>query len=122
VFVLRIDQRIRKWTDAGAHVAEHQVRNVASRHPQIHPDGAASAFDDRVRESELRVELERPRLHGDGARRRPRLGQLVDDADMNAKTRQPQREDESGWAGAGDQDFGAIHFPTLPRLSCSAGL
>src|SRR5580704_847761 len=79
VFVLGKDQRVRKWADARAHVAEDCMSRLLACHPEIHGDGLPPMLDDRVSEADLAVQLERPRLHSNRARGCPRLCGLVYD-------------------------------------------
>ena len=61
-------------------------------------------IDDRIREADLAVQLERARLHGERARRRARPCRLVDDPDAHAQPRQPQGQHQPGRPGADDED------------------
>ncbi len=67
MLVLRIDQRVRIRAQPLPHVAESDVTDLSSRHPEIDGDGLAPGIDHRVREADLTVELERARLHGQRA-------------------------------------------------------
>src|SRR5207237_1899904 len=76
---------------------------------QIDGGEPQSALDDRVCEADLSIELERSRMHNERTRCRTGLGRFIDDADANAASREPQRKDEAGRSGAGDQDIGIGH-------------
>src|ERR1700674_4768029 len=63
-----------------------------------------SARDDSVVNSNLVIELQRACLHGERAGRRAWFRGFVDDSDLDAELRQPEREHEAGRSGAGDKD------------------
>ena len=65
--------------------------------------------DDLVGQPELPVELERPRVHAQRARRRPGLRGLVDDAHAHAEPAEPEGEHQARRARAGDEDLGIRH-------------
>ena len=69
----------------------------------------------------LAIKFKRARVDGESARRRARLGGLVDDARSHSQLGQPEREDETRRPGAGDQDIAARHrFPhVLPEAEPS---
>ena len=117
VLVLRKNQRVGKRTDAGADIAEDCVRDVFAGGPEI--DGAhwPSSRNDRVSDADLAVQLERACLHGERARRRPRLLGLVDDPHAHAQQRQPQRQHKTGRPGADNEDLGVGHFRATHRWS-----
>src|SRR5580693_2830049 len=50
VFVLGKDQRVWKWADARAHVAEDCMCRLVAGHPEIHGYGLPPTLDDRVSE------------------------------------------------------------------------
>src|ERR1700677_673126 len=77
-----------------------------------------ASFDDLVGEIELAVELQRSRLHCDGARSRSRRRGLVDDAEADALLCEPEREHQSRGACADDQNVAAFHR-FLPHLTAS---
>ena len=68
-----------------------------------------AALDHGVGEVELAVEFERARLNGQGARGRAGLRRLVDDAHLDAELGEPERQDETGRAGADDQNIRIHH-------------
>ena len=90
VLVLGKDQRVRKRAEACAHLAEDGARHLLAGHPEIRGEGLPSTLDDRVSEADLAVQLQRACLHGNRARRRPRLRRLVDDPHAHAQPRQPE--------------------------------
>ena len=90
VFVLRIDQRVGKWTDIRTHVSEYHVRGPLACDPQVDRGHLAAAGDDGVGKADLAVQLERARLHSERTRRRARFRSLIDDPDADAKTSEPQ--------------------------------
>jgi hypothetical protein len=74
-------------------------------------DGVAFRHD-RVCEIELPVKLERSRVDRQRSRGGSGPGRLVDDPDRDALFRQPEGEDQSGWAGADDQHARIGHGAT----------
>ena len=109
VLILRKDERIRVWADAAAHVAEPEVGNFPAGDPQVCRADLASAREHGVRESDLVIELERPRLHRDGARGGRRLRVRVDDAKVHPQPLQPEGEDQAGRTGADDEHVRLYH-------------
>ena len=58
-----------------------------------------------VDDAELPVKLQRARLHRKRPRRLARAGIHVDDADVDAEPRQPERQSEAGRPGADDENL-----------------
>ena len=122
--VLRKDQREAVGTEPLANALERYARGARAVHPEVEIGNLHSAGNDRVRQSDLVIELQRTRLDGEGTRCRARFGSLVDDPYGDAESRQPQREDESGRTSSDNQDERVIHrftftvqgysFPELP--------
>ena len=80
VLVLRIDHDVRKWAETCSDVAESACARLLCRATQRLTRGQLpSTSHDLVREPICLYELERPRVDGERARRRSRLGGLVDD-------------------------------------------
>ena len=104
MFVLRKDLRIRKRTQAQAHLAEDGPCHLAAGNPEIRSEDLSSTFDHRVRQAHLAVQFERARLDGQRARRRPRLRRPVDDPHSHAQPRQPQRQHEARRAGPNNEN------------------
>ena len=77
-------------------------------HPEIDGGHLPSALDDRVREADLAVQLERACLHGERARGRSRLRRLVDDSHADTQPRQPQRQHQARRSCADDEDVSAF--------------
>src|SRR5271170_3849174 len=90
VFVLRKDERVRKWAESCAHFAEYGMSRSLAGHPEIRGHRFPPALNYRISEADLVVELERSRLHSQRARRRSWLGRLVDDPHPYAQPRQPK--------------------------------
>src|SRR5271170_4059946 len=67
-------------------------------------------FDHGVSKIELTVEFERSRLNGRGSRGSAGLCRLVDDAHLNPKLGEPERQDQAGGTGADDQNVAVPHF------------
>ena len=122
VLVLRKDQRIRKWTDTCAHVAEDRARDLLAGRPEIDGEHLAVRVDHRVRE-----------CRSDGTTRasapaRPARATSFPAAAVLSTilTRTPSRVSHSarhqtGRSCADDQDLGVLsHRPILsasrPRM------
>jgi hypothetical protein len=106
VLVLRVDQRIGKWTDPGAHGAQYGMRHLLAGDPKIHREHGSPAIDHGVGETDLPIQLERTRLDGQCARRRSGFRGLVDDPHVDAQPRQPQGQHQPCRAGTDDQYVG----------------
>ena len=63
VFVLRVEQPVRKGCGDRAQLAELDVRRPLASRPQIRGGEPEAGGDHLVGETELAVELQRPRLH-----------------------------------------------------------
>lgn len=109
VLVLGKDERVGKGTDSRAHLAEHAPCCLPAGHPKIHGDNLSSTLDDRVSETDLVVEFERPCLDRKRARRRSRLRCLVDDPQAHAHSRQPQAQYQARWSCANDEDVSVAY-------------
>src|SRR5271154_7113652 len=68
-----------------------------------------AAFDDLVGEIELAIEFQRPPLARQRPRRGSRLRGLVDDPNLDALLREPEREHQPRGARADDQNLAAVH-------------
>jgi hypothetical protein len=118
VFVLGKDQRIRKRTDGGAHVAQDGVRHRLAGRPQIDGSHRPPTGDDGVSEADLAVQFERACLHRQGARRRSRFRRLVDDSHAQAQPGQPQGQHQARRSCPHDEDVGiADQRQTAPLTS-----
>ncbi len=115
VLVLRKDLRIRKRTQTEAHLTEDGSRHLVAGHPEIRSEDLSSTLDHRVRQADLAVQLERARLHGQRARRRPRPRRPVDDSHAHAQPRQPQSQHQARRACADDEDVSLAyrHIPAV---------
>ena len=116
VFVLREDERIGVRANARAHRSEHRARNPAARDPRLAAGRLRATRNSAIRQTDLTVELERAGLHGDGARRRRRRRCLVDNPDLNAQACEPQRQNQTGWAGSDNQHLGWVPRAPVPRF------
>jgi hypothetical protein len=116
VLVLRIDEPI--WIRALAHAqrAKPDVRRLPASRPEIRRGEHEARFDDFAGETELAVELQRPRLHRHRARGRAWLCGLVDDADPYAQLCEPESEHQTGRARANDENVGV---DTRQLFTCS---
>src|SRR5207302_2091951 len=106
MLVLRVDEPVRIWTPACAQGSELEVRDLPRSGPEVRCRKHETRFDHLAGETELAIELQRPRLHRQSARGGPGLGRLVDDANPDAEASEPQREHEAGRTGADDENFG----------------
>ena len=106
VFVLRVDEAVRIRALALAECAELDVRHLLRPGPEIRPRKLEAGLDHLAGETELAIELQRPRLDRQSAGGRPGLGRPVDDADPDAQPGEPESEHEARRTGADDEDFG----------------
>jgi hypothetical protein len=63
--------------------------HLAGADPQVHRGKAQPVLEQRFAQAHLVVELERPGVYDEGARRRPRLGRGVHDPDPDAQAHKP---------------------------------
>ncbi len=84
-------------------------RSARPAHPQVHARNPMPLLQQRCREIELPIQLERPGLHGKGPGGRSRGLGLVDDAHSHTHPGEPQRQHQPGGPGADDQYFTARH-------------
>src|SRR5256885_5622769 len=116
VLVLRIDESVGIRAERGAERAELDMPRSPSTRPEIRGGKLETRLDHLVGESELAIELQGPHLDGESPGGRAWLLRLVDDADANAKSREPDREHEPGRSGSDDEDLGVhtrlllVHF------------
>ena len=101
--VLGEDQHEGKGAFALADVAERHARRVPAAFPQVDRRELDAVRDRLVGNPELAVELERARVHHERAGGRAGRIRLVDDAHVNARPLEPEREHEARGAGADDQ-------------------
>jgi len=82
---------------------------------------AARAFRPRSTTAPARVDLivqlKRPCLNGDRARRGLRLRRLVNDSEAYAQARQPQGQDQAGRPCANDQDVNFAHRKRITPIN-----
>ncbi len=119
VLVLGEHQHMGEGADPLADVAELHPAGLLAPRPEVHR-GEGQAFRlHRFGEAELAIELQGARLDRQGAGGGARLGRLVDDAHLDAQTRQPQGEDQPRGTGPDDQDFRIAHRPASHPASLS---
>ncbi len=106
VLVLGEDEHVVVGPEAEADLVHIDRGHHLAADPQVQGADLVTAVDHRVGHADLSVELQGPRLHGQGARGGPRVRGLVDDAQLHAEFGQPQGQDQAGRTGADDQDFG----------------
>ena len=99
-----------------AEPAELDVRRPGAPGPEIRGAELESRVDNFVRETELAVELQRPRLHRERSRSVTRSSGLVDDANLDPQPSQPESEHEAGGSGADDENLG-VHAANLTESS-----
>ncbi len=120
LLVLREDQHEREGALVRADVSQHGAAAVLAARPHVDGGELHAARDRLVGEPERAVELERARVHDEGARGRSRGARLVDDAHGDAAAGEPQGEHQSRWPGADDEDLGwAIAHSYRTRQSLS---
>ena len=108
VAVLRADEHEGERAQAPSHVPEHGAGHLAAADPHVHGREGKALGQERVGQSHLPIELERARVHDQGARRRARLRRGVDDAHAHAAADEAQGEHEAGGTGAADEDVDAV--------------
>jgi hypothetical protein len=106
----------RIWRQSRADILEHKARGRFAFHPEIDGRNFVAARDHGFRQIELLVKFERARLNCKRARGGPRLGGLVDDADLDTEPGEPQRKHKTRGARAGNQNLGLRHL-LLPMLA-----
>ena len=104
MLVLREDDRVGERAEPDAAVAEDRAGDPGRADPEVHRDDADAAIDHGRGQAERLVELERPRLHRERARRGAGLRRLVDDANADAQPREPEGEDEPRRPRSDDED------------------
>ena len=105
VSVLREDKREGERGQLLAHAIQGQPCDLGALNPEVRPRNLDAAVDERVGHPKLAVELQRASRDGQGTRGGSRLSGLVEDPHGDAEPGQPEREHETGGAGAGDQDL-----------------
>ncbi|MNX94104.1 hypothetical protein D3C86_1263230 [compost metagenome] len=113
VFILREDFEKRVGCQTLADTAQGQVGHGLALDPEIGRSHAMAALDDGIRQAELAIQLQRPRLHGQCPRRGAGGRRLVDDPHADPQFAQPQGQHQPGRAGADDQDVASVHEPVL---------
>ena len=106
VLVLGKHEGVGKWAEPRAAGAEFGAPLVLALCPYVDRREREPVRDDVLRQVELTIELEGACRDGDGARRLPWLGRLVDDPDRDPQAHQPKGEHEPGGTGADDEDLG----------------
>ncbi len=67
VLILLKDVCVRERTETNTHLTEDGARGPAAGYPQIHGENFSPTVNDRVGQTDLTIELQRPRLHRDRA-------------------------------------------------------
>jgi len=80
--------------------------------PKIHGAEAKTLAKDVVSQAQLLIKFERSSLHGERARRRPRLGRRVDDAHADAELFEQQGQPQTRRARADHQHLCGAHSPS----------
>jgi len=114
--VLRKDERERVWSHSFSGALQWNLCGSVATRPEIEILDLDSARDDGVIESNLVIELQGTRLHRERARSGTGLRSLVDEPNLDAESGQPEREDEAGGPGAGDQNLGRLHVSMRASL------
>src|SRR5665213_2568109 len=112
VLVLREDEQERVGGEAQAHRLEGRPRGLPALDPQIDRRRLVAALDHFAGEVHLAIEFERPRLDRHGPRGGPRLGDPIDDANLDAQLGQPQRQHQPRRPRPDDQHLAPLH-PTV---------
>ena len=115
VFVLRKNLQKRIGGKALAQGVERNARGRSPSNPQIDRRRSMPAFDDSLGEVELAIKFERAGLDRKSPGRQARRQSLVEDAHLYPELRQPERERQSGGAGADDENVNARHEHSIGR-------
>ena len=102
--VLRQRQHERERAEAGAEIAERQPADGAAAFANgdaLDPDPGRHHL---VGKSDLAVEFERPRMHGQGTRGLAGRRAAIDDAKPHAELAEPQRQHQAGRPGTNDEN------------------
>ena len=91
-----------------AHLAKYGMRRTLARNPDICGDRLPPLLNHRIREPGLAVELDRSRLHRQGARGRSWLRSLIDDPYTHAQPCQPKGQHQPCGSCADDENLGRI--------------
>jgi hypothetical protein len=112
MLVLRknMQERIRRQVRADS--VKWQARRRFALDPQIDRGNLVAAFDHGVGKVELAVEFKRPRLNRQRPRGNAGLCRLVEDAHVNPKLGQPERQDQARPTGTNDQNVESIRSAT----------
>src|ERR1700722_208914 len=114
MLVLGKDLQEGKGRQIGAALLDGDARPRLAFDPKSDGGNLVTAGTHEIGEVELAIELEGPRMHGQGAGGRAGLGGLVDDADPDPELGQPERQDQAGRSGADNQYVAAHHSFLLP--------
>ena len=114
VVVLTQDENERIRSDEPAGVAERDVRHPAAFGPDIRARAALAELERAIDEAELRVDLQRARLHAQRPRLARRPGMTVDDERAHAAPAELIGEHQPGRAGTDDQNV-SVHERSLRR-------
>ena len=98
---------------------ERQARGLLAPDPEIDRRVLVAAGDDLAGQVELAVELQGAGLDRQGSRGGSGFGGLVDDAHLDPKLGQPERQHQPGRPGADDQDIASCHRASPRSRPCS---
>jgi hypothetical protein len=88
---------------------EGEARRRFAPHPYIDGGNLVTMLHHKVGEVELAIEFEGTRMNRQGTRGRAGLGGFVDDAHLDTELREPERQNETGRAGADNENVTVHH-------------
>jgi hypothetical protein len=119
VVVLTEHQDVRERAQVLAHVVEWDTRLQPPVRPHVRAVAGATQLERSLRQPELRVDLERARVHGHGSRLQSRTAMTIDDHRANAAPAQLIRQHQPGRACPNDKDI-SQHAHLLDKLTPNA--
>ncbi len=108
VVILAKDQKERIRAQVASDIADRDSGGAPPFGPQIRTGRALSKLEGALDDAEMRVDLERARLHAQRSRLQSRTCMPVDDQHSDAVSRQLIREHQPGRAGSDDQNV-SVH-------------
>ena len=109
VVVLAKDEDERIGGQGATGLAQWHARHLAPLRPYVRARAAFAELERAFHEAELRIDLQRARLHAERPRLARRARVPVDDERAHATAAELVGEHQAGWAGADDQDVG-VHL------------
>ena len=114
VVILTKDQKKRIRTQVATDIADRDSSGAPPFGPQVGARRAFAELESAIDDAELRVDLERARLHAQCPRLQSRPWVPVDDQRTYAASRELIREHQPGRPGADDEDV-SVHVHVIPE-------